>query len=252
MDPTTTEKESEMQVNLIHYTGQGTVDEKYYAARLLAFTKNTRLSMNPEGLSKFALMGEAELLEELRYMAGTIPSSWEFIDVVFSVNNISRATAQQMTRTRTASFAMQSQRVTDMSKATWDSKPGRYFDDIMQSGVNDYGSLVENGMALEDARDVLPIGVHCNLIAKYNFRSFVDLVRSRESLRVQGPYVSIVREMKAAVINVWPWSKVFFEPKDKKAIEIIEFVASALNAKSGGAISGHARDLAKAADLLKK
>lgn len=242
-----------MNVELVHYTGKGHPDP-LYAGRLLAFTKNTRLEMTPSGFSSFfddEVWPEAKVLAELEYMAGTIPSSWEFCDVVFSINGISRATAQQVTRTRNASFAMQSQRVTDMSDVEYDPRPGeKGFKERMANGVVSYRAQIDEGTTLEDARDLLPIGVHCNLVAKYNFRAFVELVQKRDSLRVQGPYVEMVGCMKAEVIKVWPWAAIFFVPKNARAIAMIEAVARDL-ADKGAMYKGPAGALAKAADLLK-
>jgi hypothetical protein len=50
------------------------------------------------------------------------------------------------------------------------------------------------------------------LIGKYNFRGLVDLVRARDSLRVQGPYVEVVKEMRRHTEEIWPWAATFFEP----------------------------------------
>jgi len=241
-----------MKVSLISYTGQGHPDP-LYAAKLLVFTKNTRLKMTPDGMEKFSLMSEKELKPELDYMAGTIPSSWEFVDLIFSINDVSRAIAQQITRTRTASFAMQSQRVTDMSEVTWD-KPE--IDDqfeyefAMEDSLNSYKKQIELGTSMEDARNLLPIGVHCNLIAKYNLRSFVELCRKRDSLRVQGPYREMVKKMKKQVLEAWPWAEPFFENPQHKAIRMLEEVAEEL-AEGGAMYKGHSGKLAKAADLLK-
>ena len=108
-----------------------------------------------------------------------------------------------------------------------------------------YEQLVKEGCSLEDARGVLPMNIHCNLLAKYNFRAWVDLVRARASLRVQGEYRAVIAEMKKEVIKVWPWALPFIEPKQQKAIALMEELAQELN--------GDQRTrLAKAADLLKK
>jgi hypothetical protein len=68
---------------------------------------------------------------------------------------------------------------------------------------------------------------------------------------VQGPYVSIVQQMKQETLNVWPWASKFFEAKNAKAIRMIEEVALALRQKPGAMYQGDAGTLAKAADLLK-
>jgi hypothetical protein len=206
--------------------------------------------MTPDGFDKFENMPIEDLEKELLYMSNTIPSSWEFVDVIFAINDVSRACAQQITRTRNASFAMQSQRVTDMSNVTWHvpasiDRPSTYSDAIRNS-IAEYESAIKNGVSLEDARGLLPINVHCNLIAKYNLRSVVDLLRARDSMRVQGEYQLIAQQMRQAIFDVWPWAKPFFEPKDSKAIKLIEEVAGQLDNKE------MKMQLAKAADLLKK
>lgn len=237
------------KATLISYTGHGNPDP-LYAARLLAFTKNTRLNMNPAILDSFMNKPEEEILDELKYMAGTIPSSWEFADMIFLITGVSRATAQQITRTRTATFAMQSQRVTDMSEVTWDSK-GSINDHRMRSAIANYSAAVEDGHSLEDARDLLPIGVHCNLVAKYNLRTLVDLVTSRESIRVQGPFREVAAQIKAEALRVWPWVETFFEPRQAKALAMLNEVAAEL-AEAGAVYKGPAGKIAKAIDLIKK
>lgn len=247
------------KVTLISYTGHGHADP-LYAAKLLAYTKSTRLNMTPEGLDTFMAKSPEEIATEIEYMATTIPSSWEFADLIFAINGVSRATAQQITRTRTATFAMQSQRVSDMSEVTWDSKMAPdgerdwAFDELMKCHVEDYSNSIKNGASLEDARDLLPIGVHCNLIAKYNLRGLVELCRARDSLRVQGAYRDVCAQMKAATIDVWPWAETFFTPPNAKAIKMIEAVAqqiAALGGEQGAMYRGLSGTLAKAADLIK-
>lgn len=243
------------EVKLIDYTGHGHPDP-LYAAKLLAFTKNTRLNMEPDGFESFMSKSEEEVLDELEYMAGTIPSSWEFGHLTFLITKVSRATAQQITRTRTASFAMQSQRVTDMSAVTWDkmgedAAEQEMHDVRMQSAIDAYKGALESGMSLEDARDLLPIGVHCNLVASYNFRTVVETCIARESIRVQGPYREVVRQMKAEVLWVWPWAATFFQPRQGKALAMLQEVAEELASK-GAVYKGPAGKVAKAIDLLKK
>lgn len=253
------------KVSLIYYTGFGHPDPAF-AARLLAFTKNTRLQMTPDGMARFNAMPLDELMKEMEYMATTIPSSWEFVDLIFAMNNLSRATAQQVTRTRTASFAMQSQRVSDMSEVSWDDpKEANYekdgksmssnkFHSLMRDSISGYGVAITHGMPLEDARDLLPIGVHCNLVAKYNLRNLVELCRKRDSLRVQGPYVEIVKQMRELTLEAFPWAAPFFVPPQSAAITMIEQVAkelAVLDGEKGAMYKGLSGKLAKAADLIK-
>jgi flavin-dependent thymidylate synthase len=238
-----------MNIKLIYYTGKGRIDERTFAARLLQFTKNTRLQMTPDAFEEFmALPPESK---ELEYMSNTIASSWEFVDLVFAINGISRACAQQITRTRTASYAMQSQRVTNMKDVTCyipDSLPRDQltrYEMVLSMAIISYEKLVDAGVSLEDARGVLPLNSHCNLIAKYNLRSWVDLVRARSSMRVQGEYRDVIHDMRIEVLDVWPWVATFITPKQDKAIQLIEDTARELP-------SEQRIQLAKAADLLKK
>src|SRR5690606_4695576 len=91
-------KEIEMaKVSLIDITANA-VDK-------LIFSKQTRLRMEPGLLADIGTWPQDKVAEELRGMARTIRSSWEFVSLTFLVENTTRAIAQQITRTRTASYA---------------------------------------------------------------------------------------------------------------------------------------------------
>lgn len=208
------------------------------AAALLIFTKSTRLAMNGAVLHDIVTKCEEDpewMNSELDYMSKTIRSSWEFLDITFSIRDVSRACAQQITRTRFTpidgdlfgSYAMQSQRVTDMSEATWhnplfgrgDVDAELEYDNQMQLQVDEYKKAVEKGMALEDARGLLPVNLHCNLIAKYNLRMLSDLVQARMSYRAQGEFNVLAKEMYSATVEMWPWAEMFFRPKNELAAQ---------------------------------
>lgn len=248
------------QAQLIEYTGKGREDEKWHAAHLLMFTKATRLNLSPDLFQQIQTMSEVEMMAEIDYMSKTIPSSWEFADVTFLISGVSRAAAQQITRTRTASFAMQSQRVTDVSDFGFvnpfendDDKgtAGLFFEfqSAAQDSFDSYKDLLSGGAPMQDARGILPMASKSNLVAKYNLRSFVELMRTRASLRVQGEYSDIADQMKAEVLEVWPWAATFFESPHQKAIDILEAVASEEGIEPGRGIGW---DIAKAIDLLRK
>lgn len=243
-----------VSVQLIDYTGKDSLDS-LYAARMLVFSKSTRLNMTPMLLQAVGQMPVEEVYKELDYMSKTIPSSWEFVDLTFLISDVSRACAQQITRTRNASFAMQSQRVTDISSATYlvpndesfdDESNALYYQSCMDDAIYNYKSALDRGISLENARNLLPIGIHCNLLAKYNLRAFVDLVRKRQSLRVQDEYRDVITQMLDCTMDIWPWVHNFTRPKKYASIELIEEVASTANLTDE-----QKRNLAKAADLLK-
>lgn len=241
-------------VTLIDYTGRGSPDP-WYAANILLFAKATRLNMSPETMDEIQDESPDTKRELLRDMAKTIPSSWEFVDVTFLFSGVTRACAQQITRTRTGSYAMQSQRVVNMSGAdvTNPCAPGdphhQDFTLAAQEVLRVYNLFIDDGMPAQMARGILPMNTQCNLVAKYNLRSFVDLVRARSSLRTQDEYAQIVAAAKAAVLDAWPWADVFFEDPNSVAIRELENVARELGVTPG---SGFGWRVAKAIDLLRK
>ena len=248
-----------IEVSLVDYTGALSPNAAHYAAAVLAFTKNTRLEMSPMGLAKQLERSYDDLLGELSYMANTIPSSWEFVDLTFSIQNVTRACAQQITRTRWSpvesdmfgSYAMQSQRVTDVSAMGFRIPPnsgsliGSKIDLASQKIMATYATLIREGAEPEDARSILPMNIQCNLLAKYNLRTFVEIVKARQSLRAQDEFQEVAKLMLEAVRGVYPWVDMFLINKQDAAIKIIEDVAIKLPTEDK-------RALAKAADLIRK
>lgn len=255
------------------------------AAALLIFTKSTRLKLSGALLEDIQHRCHSEpdwMMSELSYMAKTIRSSWEFLDVTFNITDVSRACAQQITRTRFTpidgdlfgSYAMQSQRVTDMSEATWHNpyrdggKEDKFdlegeFDSYMREAMGNYAAATSESMSdesdamdLEDARGVLPVNLHCSLIAKYNLRMLVDLVQARSSYRAQGEFNVIAAEMRAELVAMWPWAELFLKPRDELAKSAIEdltlAIKDAVNAHDVKASYTHdiMIKLAKVNDLL--
>ena len=244
-----------MEIELMNYTGLGRPDQVWHAADVMIFTKQTRLNLSAGLMEEIQSWSPEKKKAELDYMAKTIKSSWEFIDVTFLLSGISRAVAQQITRTRTASYAMQSMRVTDASELT--VVEGRKMNtvqlDIYRDAANTarsfYRELVDSGVALEDARGIMPLNTECNIICKYNFRSVTDLIKARKSLRAQGEYGEIVREMERLILAVWPWAAPFFESDIDVAIEMLEKAAKEIGITTG---KGLGWEIAKAIDLIRK
>jgi hypothetical protein len=244
-----------LKVELVEYTGIGRPDQEWHAADLMIFTKQTRLNLSSGLMTEIKSWPQEKKKSELDYMAKTIKSSWEFIDVTFLVSGVSRAVAQQMTRTRNASYAMQSMRVTNASELSvvrgekLTPEQLILFNSAVHYSKEHYNALVKQGASLEDARGVLPLNTECNLVCKYNFRSFTDLVKARKSLRAQGEYHSIVAEMERVVREVWPWAEPFFESDTDTAIQMLETIAKELGITPG---KGTGWEIAKAIDLLRK
>lgn len=228
-----------MNVTLISYTGHGHPDP-LYAARLLAYTKNTRLEQGAETRRKFDKMTDEDLLKELDYIANTIRSSWEFVDYTFEIRGVTRAFTHQFVRTRTGSYAQQSQRSVALKKidtmipetvradpsalAAWMS--------CVDSIAEVYEALGERGIPAQDARGLLPTNIHTNIIAKFNLRTLADLFAKRKNLRAQGEYADVARLMEHQVLQVHPWAEPFLNPQRTRTPALDKLLKDALGTSS--------------------
>lgn len=209
-----------MKVSLINYTGFGH-SNPMFAAALLAYTKNTRLEQGEDGFARFLAMTPEELELELKYIAGTLRSSWEFVDFHFQINGVTRAFTHQFVRTRTASYAQQAQRVVDLSgaqvmmPATIAASPeaSAAWNQAVAAIQHAYKTGQQHGAPNQDCRGIIPTNILTNICAKINLRTLADLVGKRQNLRAQGEYADVVREMAARVLEVMPWVQPFLYPE---------------------------------------
>lgn len=217
-----------MQVTLIDFTGKGQDDPSKYAAALLLFTKRTRLEMKPELFDEIEHWSSEKTQEELKYMAGTIPSSWEFVDYTFLVQGVTRAFTHQFVRSRHFSFAQQTMRVLNVKG--WDYATGpsikgkaeEVYKDTMNVIAGNYDRLIESGVLVEDARGVLPTNILTNIVAKCNMRTFVELVRKRSSPRTQDEYRKVLDAMQMEVLGVHPWVRLFIKRTFEQAAKDLD------------------------------
>ena len=220
----------EPTVQLIDYTGAGSSDPARHAANVLVFTKQTRLKMVPDLMSEIEGWSAARIAEELEYMANTIPSSWEFVEYKFLINNVSRAFTHQFVRTRTGSYAQQTMRVLDVNGWDYatgptlveDSEAQLKYDDQMRQIAECYDELIAMGVKIEDARGILPTNILTNIVAKFDLRSIAEVARKRASSRTQGEYREVLDLMLAEVIRVHPWANLFFGRTFDKAAKELE------------------------------
>jgi flavin-dependent thymidylate synthase len=210
-----------MNVELIDYTGCGHVDPADYAAKFLIYTKSTRLEQSAMTRASIDTWPRERVKEELDYITKTIRSSWEFIDYTFQISGVTRAFTHQFVRTRTGSYAQQSQRSVDMSTGIEVVMPesvlaagkepswSRVVNPIEQLNVE----LREAGVPTEDCRGMLPTNIKTNIIAKFNLRTMADLCGKRDNPRAQGEYTKVYRKMAAAAFKVHPWIGPFLYPE---------------------------------------
>lgn len=219
------------KVTLISYTP--------FASDVLIFTKSTRLNMSPGLFDEIKLWPVDRKLEELAYMADTIPSSWEFVDYIFTVEGVSRAYTHQQVRTRTGSYAQQSLRIVDAGEfeyvmsdriaATANAGFGSPHDitgRVLSAIRWGYKQLRLAGIPAEDARGILPTNIATNIVCKFNLRTMAELARSRTGGRTQDEYIVVINAMIDAVLAVHPWAEAFLFAKQRDYFTEIEAFAS--------------------------
>ena len=215
-----------MKVTLISHTPD--------AAELLIFTKSTRLNLTSGLLDEIKAWHPAKKEKELAYMAETIPSSWEFVDYVFSIEAVSRAYTHQQVRTRAGSYAQQTMRVLNMSDFDYvmserivKTPTAKWLVNCALGTIREvYAQLIKAGVPPEDARGILPTNIATNIVCKFNLRTMAELAASRTGGRTQGEYQTVVRAMCDAVIAIHPWAALFLFQKGRDYFaELEEFAA---------------------------
>lgn len=246
-----------MKVSLINYTGFGHPNP-LFAAALLAYTKNTRLEQGEDGFAKFLAMSKEELQPHLDYIAGTLRSSWEFIDFQFQINGVTRAFTHQFVRTRTASYAQQAQRVVDLSgvgvqmpETVANNPAARQAWEAAVMIVKDaYKEMQDAGIPNQDCRGIVPTNILTNITAKINLRTLADLVGKRQNLRAQGEYADVVRGMVACVLEVMPWVEPYLYP-DRLATPALDALLKTALGDSGPLDKPEVNEALKELDKLK-
>lgn len=240
-----------MQINLIDYT-QDAVDK-------LLYTKATRLTLGEETRHNIELMTEDQKAAELKYMASTIPSSWEFVHYTFEILGVSRAFTHQFVRTRTGSYAQQTMRMLSMERFSYVTGPTisqdpmrkQVYDDCMAELQETYDKLIRMGASIEDARGVLPTNICTNIIAEFSLRTLSEMAKSRSGGRTQDEYRAVMGGMISAVLNVHPWAEDFLFPDTAKSFRELEKMLDGL--VSEGKLTADSRTKAlKTFDLLKR
>lgn len=213
-----------MHVTLLNYTQD--------AEALLIFTKQARLGLHAARLDEIRAWPPERRAAELAYMADTIPSSWEFVDYVFCVEGVSRAYTHQQVRTRTGSYAQQSLRVVDAGEFdyVWPQRQLRsdHYEeiaDLLRAIKSSYKWLVADGVAVEDARGILPTNIATNIVCKFNLRTLSELAASRTGGRTQDEYRAVVAAMCGEVMRVHPWAESFLFPRGKDYFAELESFA---------------------------
>ena len=224
-------RQPSIEVGLISATSPLS-EEALSADRLLVYTKATRLEQGEKSRKRVASMSKSELAAELKYMTTSIPSSWEMVDYVFEIRNVTRAFTHQFVRTRHGSYAQQSLRVLSKKQFTFRIPPrlmpkGLRLQRSVYTGCmtriqSAYNKLLEAGVLPEDARGLLPMNIHTNIIAKFNLRTLAEMAKSRTGKRTQDEYREVMDLMLEAVVVLHPWARQFLFPESGNNIKAVE------------------------------
>jgi len=181
------------------------------ALELLLFTKNTRLQ-GAQSLQDIKEWPDEKKKEHFEYMLDTIQSSFEFVEYTFKISEVPRSFTHQLVRTRTGSYAQESQRTVDVRGhgCDWPETNG-HFDGLRDHIFEAYASMVDEDIPVQEAREILPTGTHTSIIAKFDLRTLHNMALVRLCTRTAGVYQDVFREIKRLVIGQHPWAEEFIQ-----------------------------------------
>jgi flavin-dependent thymidylate synthase len=201
-------KQIKRKVTLINYTKD--------AEELLIFSKKTRLNMSANSFKLMKKLSKKEKEKELDYVFGTIGSSWEFIDYVFMIENVTRAFTHQLVRHRVGvAFAQQAQRVVDMGDFEYlvgdsiidDAERCGHYSKGMSKIRENYNNLIDKGANPQDARGLLPTNILTNILMKINLRALAGLLSVRLCFKAQGEFQDVAKAFRKEVLKIHPWAE---------------------------------------------
>lgn len=189
----------EPKVELINHTQD--------ALNLLVFTKSGRL-VPGSTYQDVCGMTMDDKREHLEYMFDTIKGAFEFVDYVFHIKNVSRAFTHQLVRTRNASYQQQSMRTVEARGFNFIRPIDDVdYDSLMTMSIESYEALLDKGIHAQDARNVLPTGIHTEITMKVDLRNLSQMAEIRLCKRTQGEYQSVFKQMIGKVLEAHPWAE---------------------------------------------
>lgn len=185
------------------------------ALELLVGTKTTRMrGKNPEEMS------ESELYEHFQYMLDTIKSPFEFVDYIFHIEGVSKNFTHQLVRTRIGAYQQETSRalevnahdtiIPDAFQPSDRPEDSQAYMMMWHDAIADidahYRAMIDSGVALQDARAILPSNMPTAIDAKFNLRTLSDMAKVRLCARTQGEYQQVFRLMREEVLKLHPWA----------------------------------------------
>lgn len=179
------------KVTLINWTPRA-LETVVWACRIYNYDPVDSL----DKLKDVGLDTEEKLREFMKkFMGEPTQPFMEYVQMVFLIENASRAFQQQLTRHRLASFAIQSLRVTNMGKFADEGrytmpstvKDAAHFHDSMVGIQDSYNVMAngENAENAEDARGILPLNIHSPITMRIDFNALRHVLQGRLCLTAQ-------------------------------------------------------------------
>lgn len=178
------------------------------ALELLLYTKNTRLQ-GAQSLQDIKDWPDEEKQKHFKYMLDTIQSSFEFVEYTFKISEVPRSFTHQLVRTRTGSYAQESQRTVDVRDHGCEYP--EQASELIRRVFGEYAELIDNGVAVQEAREILPTGAHTSIIAKFDLRTLHNMALVRLCTRTAGMYQNVFKEIKRLVVEEHPWAEDFIQ-----------------------------------------
>lgn len=135
----------------------------------------------------------------------------EFASATFDIKEVSRVCQNQIVRHRIGcSYCVESERFVDMSKAGCVLPYGlQSVDDkaneMVGMMIEYYCSLIRSGVAREDARMILPQGMHTNMCVHMSFRAIRHFLKLRMDRHAQYEVRQVAKEIYNICQEKWPW-----------------------------------------------
>lgn len=135
----------------------------------------------------------------------------EYINTVWLIKGASRAFQQQLTRTRDASYSIQSLRIvpvnkfadnmdyTKSKKTIQSTTANNEYDKTMVIIQKQYNKLIAMGCPVEDARGILPLNVHSPITMNINMRGLYHMLELRFCENTQEEYREMAKQMKSEI-----------------------------------------------------
>lgn len=148
----------------------------------------------------------------------------EFAEFHFHIEGVSRSLLAQITRHRHAGFAVRSQRYCVEDGGHYITPPSiersearkRLYDASIKDAFYEYENLINEGVAPEDARYLLPNACETHFDMVINLRSLINFMNERLCTRAQWEIRSLAQEMKRIIVLQYPALEHMLVPKCEK------------------------------------